>query len=101
MCSAQVIPPVVVGVDGSDHGLRALDWAALAVGPRGWPLRLVNAYDLGAYVVGLPELVGAEELEAANSAAVLDAARQHLVLHHPEVKDVTSVSHRGGEVSRC
>ncbi|MFI2629146.1 universal stress protein [Streptomyces collinus] len=35
--------PLVVGVDGSEPSLRAVDWAADEVALRGVPLRLVNA----------------------------------------------------------
>lgn len=36
-------PPVVVGVDGSEAGSRALDWAGKLATTRSWPLRLVHA----------------------------------------------------------
>ncbi|WP_159062512.1 universal stress protein, partial [Streptomyces caniscabiei] len=35
--------PVVVGVDGSEPSLRAVDWAADEAALRGAPLRLVYA----------------------------------------------------------
>lgn len=35
--------PLVVGVDGSEPSLRAVDWAADEAALRGAPLRLVNA----------------------------------------------------------
>ncbi|MCI3928885.1 universal stress protein [Streptomyces sp. AN091965] len=35
--------PIVVGVDGSEHSLRAVDWAADEAALRGVPLRLVYA----------------------------------------------------------
>lgn len=36
-------PPIVVGVDGSEPSLRALDWAADEAALRGTPHRLVHA----------------------------------------------------------
>ncbi|MEU9451534.1 universal stress protein [Streptomyces sp. NPDC048277] len=37
------VQPIVVGVDGSEPGLRAVDWAADEAAVRGLPLRLVYA----------------------------------------------------------
>jgi nucleotide-binding universal stress UspA family protein len=42
MWNQHVNLPVVVGVDGSEHSLRALDWAADEAAGHGWPLRLVH-----------------------------------------------------------
>ncbi|HEX6335332.1 MAG TPA: universal stress protein [Jiangellaceae bacterium] len=36
--------PLVVGLDGSESALVALDWAAAEAAERNWPLRLVNAF---------------------------------------------------------
>ena len=36
-------PPVVVGVDGSEESLRAVEWAAREAGRHGAPLRIVSA----------------------------------------------------------
>jgi len=38
-----VTRPVVVGVDGSDESLQAVDWAAQEAARHGWPLRIVSA----------------------------------------------------------
>ena len=35
--------PVVVGVDGSEEALRAVEWAALEAKRHSWPLRIVSA----------------------------------------------------------
>ena len=35
--------PVIVGVDGSEESLRAVEWAALEARRRGSPLRMVSA----------------------------------------------------------
>ena len=37
------IRPVVVGVDGSEESLQAVDWAAQEAGRHAWPLRIVSA----------------------------------------------------------
>jgi nucleotide-binding universal stress UspA family protein len=37
------IKPVVVGVDGSEESLRAVEWAALEAKRHSWPLRIVSA----------------------------------------------------------
>ena len=44
MTNSEFIKPVVVGVDGSDDALRALDWAADEAARHGWSLRIVHAY---------------------------------------------------------
>jgi nucleotide-binding universal stress UspA family protein len=38
-------PPIVVGIDGSEAALSALDWAATEAARDGWPLVLVNAVE--------------------------------------------------------
>jgi nucleotide-binding universal stress UspA family protein len=46
-------PTVVVGVDGSDHALRAVRWGAAEAERRRVPLRLVTAFDLtGGHAAG-------------------------------------------------
>lgn len=64
---ADDIRSLVVGLDGSESALVALDWAAAEAAERNWPLRLVNAFlprtpDV-AYVAQLP--VAAPGREAA------------------------------------
>ncbi len=38
-----VTKPVIVGVDGSEESLRAVEWAALEAKRHSWPLRIVSA----------------------------------------------------------
>jgi len=45
---------IVVGVDGSEHGERALDWAIEEAKLRGARLRLVSAWHVPAVVYGGP-----------------------------------------------
>jgi nucleotide-binding universal stress UspA family protein len=44
MNEQQTMPTVLVGVDGSDHALRAVRWAAVEADRRQLPLRLVLAF---------------------------------------------------------
>lgn len=46
--------PLVVGTDGSDHSLDAVDWAADEAAPHGVPLRVVYASLWERYEAGLP-----------------------------------------------
>ncbi|MBE4768462.1 MULTISPECIES: universal stress protein [Streptomyces] len=83
--------PVVVGVDGSEPSLRAVDWAADEAALRGAPLRLVYAslwerYE-GAHVA---EDVG-EPLEGVRAEVIVESAAQRAGLRHPEVKITTEV----------
>ncbi|MDT0566144.1 universal stress protein [Streptomyces sp. DSM 3412] len=83
--------PIVVGVDGSEPSLRAVDWAADEAALRGTPLRLVYAslwerYEgahLAEDVGGTPEGVRAE--------VIVDSAAQRAGLRRPEVKITTDV----------
>ncbi|MFE3323553.1 universal stress protein [Streptomyces sp. NPDC059176] len=73
--------PVVVGVDGSDAGLRAVDWATDEAARHGLPLRLVYAsrwerYDLGALVHGRDRRSGQESAEDVVAAAAERAGRR-------------------------
>lgn len=71
-------PPLVVGVDGSEASLVALDWAADEARHRGWPVQLVNAY-----LVRLPDVafVGRTPTVAKGDETakeIFSAARQRL-----------------------
>ena len=57
--------PVVVGVDGSEESLRAVEWAALEAKRHSWPLRIVSAPAL------LPRMHGYN----ASPAAIANALR--------------------------
>ncbi|WNZ06679.1 universal stress protein [Streptomyces sp. 11x1] len=83
--------PVVVGVDGSEPSLRAVDWAADEAALRGAPLRLVYAslwerYE-GAHVA---EDVG-ETSEGERPEVIVESAAQRAGLRRPEVKITTEV----------
>jgi nucleotide-binding universal stress UspA family protein len=66
--------PVVVGVDGSSHQQKVIDWAASEARLRRRPLRLVHAFDwalLGMSYTARPYGVVQEELQA-NAARILE-----------------------------
>ncbi|HKO75380.1 MAG TPA: universal stress protein [Gaiellaceae bacterium] len=71
---------IVVGVDGSEHGERALEWAVKEAGLRGARLRLVAAWHLPPAVYSGPGYIptaGTRESfeEPAGEAAEVAAAR--------------------------
>ncbi|WP_105968174.1 universal stress protein [Streptomyces geranii] len=83
--------PIVVGVDGSEPGLRAVDWAADEAAVRGLPLRLVYAslwerYE-GAY---LAEDLGKPSEQVMAEDVVASAARR-ATSRRPEVKVSTDI----------
>src|SRR3954466_16096370 len=73
---------MVVGIDGSDPGYAAVEWAAHEAHSRGAPLRIVHILEW--HPVSAPGNTRAEALWAA-SHALLDEARRRV--HHiaPEV----------------
>ncbi|BAC68985.1 universal stress protein [Streptomyces avermitilis] len=83
--------PLVVGVDGSESSMRAVDWAADEAALRGVPLRLVYAslwerYEGAALADGLgrpPEQVIADD--------IVEAAAQRAHRRHADVKISTDV----------
>jgi nucleotide-binding universal stress UspA family protein len=84
--------PVVVGVDGSDYALTALDWAAEKAARHGWPLRLVNAYQV--YVTAMPVAATALPPPTEESRKILDEARERVIAAYPDLT-VTTVQHEG------
>ena len=83
--------PVVVGVDGSEPSLRAVDWAADEAALRGAPLRLVYAslwerYE-GAHVAEDVD----ETSEGERPEVIVESAARRAGLRHPEVKVTTEV----------
>ncbi|WP_329372590.1 universal stress protein [Streptomyces sp. NBC_01483] len=83
--------PLVVGVDGSEPSLRAVDWATDEAALHGVPLRLVYAslwerYEGAALAEGLDR--SPEQVMADN---VVEAAAQRAHRRAPEVKVTTDV----------
>lgn len=81
--------PVVVGVDGSFHGERALDWAAAEAALRGAPLTVLRAYP-SAYPAARSGTPGAPAVQPTSAIAATAehgcaAAVDHVRLGHPEL----------------
>jgi nucleotide-binding universal stress UspA family protein len=62
--------PIVVGTDGSEESLRAVDWAAREAGLRGLPLRIVSAAAL------LPRMTERQREAVSGLDTVSDALRK-------------------------
>ncbi|MFF7274919.1 universal stress protein [Streptomyces griseorubiginosus] len=83
--------PLVVGTDGSEPSLRAVDWAADEAASRGVPLRVVFAslwehYEGTALASDLRK--PSEEVLADD---IVDSAARRARRHHPDLKVVTEV----------
>ena len=83
-------PPIVVGIDGSESALIALDWAAEEAAANGWPLRLVNAYE------EIPLMPGMVAKTARGLAEeFLREARERLVSRGYADLEVSTVARHG------
>jgi nucleotide-binding universal stress UspA family protein len=85
-------PPLVVGIDGSEAALVALDWAAQEAARKGWPLRLVNAYD---QFVTMHMMVSTTPVGREAAEAMFEAARQRLESNGHADLTVSIVAHPG------
>lgn len=83
---------VVVGVDGSEDSLQALDWAAAEAARRGWSLRLVSAYE--ARVAALPAVAVTLPGPSEKVNTMLARARDRVAQLHPELS-VSAVAREG------
>ncbi|HEX6234715.1 MAG TPA: universal stress protein [Jiangellaceae bacterium] len=90
MPTAEANPPIVVGVDGSDAALVALDWAAAEAAAAGWPLRMVNAYE---EMPLIPVMVAVSAREAAER--MLREARARLESRGFGDLSISMVTHHG------
>jgi nucleotide-binding universal stress UspA family protein len=86
-----VLDPVVVGVDGSEPGLRALDWAVGDAGRRGLPLRLLHACR-GTRTTTAPAL---RQTDGYADDPVLAAAYRHLGAGSDDANRVEAVRRPG------
>ncbi|MEW2524226.1 universal stress protein [Streptomyces sp. NPDC047071] len=70
--------PLVVGIDGSEHSLRAVDWAADEAAVRGVPLRLVHAASRKGDGLPLSDVPGEPSAgELADTVVDIAARRAH------------------------
>ncbi|WLQ44903.1 universal stress protein [Streptomyces laculatispora] len=83
--------PVVVGVDGSEGSLRALDWAATEAARRGLPLRVIHA-SLWEHYEGLRPTFDTERpAEQILAEHVVASAQERAQRLHSEVSMVADV----------
>ncbi|MFW6090677.1 MAG: universal stress protein [Actinomycetota bacterium] len=87
MSNPEDAAPVVVGIDGSEDALLALDWAAAEAARHGWPLRLVNAYQTP--VAALPAVAVSLPSPIDESEKFLDEAKERVARSHPELPVTT------------
>src|SRR4051812_27830245 len=66
---------IVVGVDGSEGGTRALDWAAVEAGGQGCTVHAVTAWQWTQPELGVDIRVEREELARQELAGAVAAAR--------------------------
>ncbi|WP_411121747.1 universal stress protein [Streptomyces sp. x-19] len=76
--------PLVVGVDGSDAGMRALDWAVDEAARHGLPLRLVHASRWEWYEGVAPQ--DSAPAEQAMADRVVASAADRVARRNPEVE---------------
>ncbi|MFF4486529.1 universal stress protein [Streptomyces sp. NPDC001544] len=78
--------PLVVGVDGSDSSLRAVDWAADEAARHGLPLRLVHASLWERYEGALPSFGTDRPAEEVMAEHIVASCTERVGLRDPEVK---------------
>ncbi|MFD6022189.1 universal stress protein, partial [Streptomyces sp. NPDC060286] len=83
--------PVVVGVDGSEGSLRALDWAAAEAARSQHPLRVVHASPWERYEGRLPTFDTARPAEQILADQLVASAQERAQRLHAEVNVVTDV----------
>ncbi|NUS27867.1 MAG: universal stress protein [Streptomyces sp.] len=83
--------PLVVGVDGSDSSLLAVDWAVDEAARHGLPLRIVHASLWERYEGVLPSTSPNRPSEQVMADNIVAGAAERAGRRHPEVKVVTDV----------
>ncbi|MFE8015121.1 universal stress protein [Streptomyces antibioticus] len=83
--------PLVLGVDGSDASLTAVDWAADEAARLGLPLRLVHASRWERYERPAPSTGPDRPSERVYAENLVATAAERAVRRHPEVKVTTDI----------
>ncbi|MFI7317046.1 universal stress protein [Streptomyces venezuelae] len=88
-----VEPPIVVGVDGSEASMRAVDWAADEAGLRGVGLRLVHASSWGEEYEGitLAQDLVRDSGRPVTAETVVEAAAHRALRGHTDLEVSTEV----------
>lgn len=89
MATTAANPPLVVGIDGSEVALIALDWAAEEAAANGWPLKLV--YVAERYAAHVSTMVVGREI----ADAVFAQARERLRSRGRRGLEVAAVARHG------
>jgi nucleotide-binding universal stress UspA family protein len=82
---------LVVGVDGSDSSLRAVDWAVTEAARHGLPLRLVHASLWERYEGALPTSGTRRPSGRVLAEHIVASAAERARLHDPDVKVSTEI----------
>lgn len=83
--------PLVVGVDGSDASLRAVDWAVDEAARHGLPLKLLYGSLWERYEGGMPSPSGDRHSEQVPAEHVVGSAAERAEHHDPDVKVTTEI----------
>ncbi|MFS4092986.1 universal stress protein [Streptomyces sp. AF1A] len=84
-------PPLVVGVDGSDSCLLAVDWSVDEVARHGVPLRLVYASLWARYEAGIPSADPKRPSEQVLAEHIVASAADRAERRNPDVKVTTDI----------
>ncbi|MEV7391889.1 universal stress protein [Streptomyces sp. NPDC091215] len=83
--------PLVVGVDGSDGSLQAVDWAAAEAARHDLPLRLVHASLWERYEGGIPGIGAERPSERVLAEHIVASAADRAARRAPDVKVTTDI----------
>ncbi|MFE0514344.1 universal stress protein [Streptomyces sp. NPDC058964] len=83
--------PLVVGVDGSDSSLQAVDWAVDEAARHGLPLRLVHASLWERYEGAVPSSGTERPSERVMAENIVASAAERAARRQPDVKVTTEV----------
>lgn len=95
---------IIVGVDGSDHSVHALRWAANEARLRGAVLRPVTTFSIGflstGYEIALPDPMDMKAASQTMLDAALDTVRETGDLEGVEVDPMVAEGHPGERLIR-